>query len=83
MMAPILAELDETYAGRFDVEFVDVWEDPGAGAPFRILAIPTQIFFDESGIELHRHEGFYSRAQILQTWRLLGYDFMSGPAPEA
>lgn len=31
MMAPILAELKKEYAGRMNVEFIDVWENPDAG----------------------------------------------------
>ena len=35
-----------------------VWKNPAAGDPYRISLIPTQVFFDERGRELHRHEGF-------------------------
>ena len=81
MMAPILAELEQTYAGRLGVTFVDVWKDPAAGQPYGIMAIPTQVFLDPDGNELFRHEGFFSRAQILETWRRLGYDLMSNQSP--
>lgn len=26
--------------------------------------IPTQVFLDEDGVELHRHEGIYSQEEI-------------------
>lgn len=74
MMAPILAELKKTYAGRLEVEFIDVWEDPNAGREYKINMIPTQIFYDASGKELFRHEGFYSREGILGKWKELGVD---------
>ena len=75
MMAPILDQLRKEYAGRFDVVFVDVWENPKAGIPYRIRVIPTQIFYDASGRELFRHEGFFSKDDILNTWSRLGFDF--------
>lgn len=75
MMAPILDELREKFAGQFDVHFIDVWQNPDAGAPYRMRVIPTQIFFDAKGKELYRHEGFYSRAQILDKWQELGFTF--------
>jgi thioredoxin 1 len=80
-MAPILASLRVDYAGRFEVVFVDVWKDPAAGRPYRVYMIPTQIFFDGAGRELHRHQGFISREDILATWRRLGYDFEAPQAP--
>jgi thioredoxin 1 len=84
-MAPILVELRAEYAGRLQVDFIDVWKDPSAGDPYRIYAIPTQIFFDGDGKELTRHEGFISKADILATWKRFGYDFGSPgtPAPRS
>jgi thioredoxin 1 len=76
-MAPILVELRAEYAGRLQVDFIDVWKDPRAGDPYNIYTIPTQIFFDANGKELTRHEGFISKADILATWKRFGYDFRS------
>ncbi len=80
-MAPILVELRAEFAGRLQVDFIDVWKDPSAGDPYRIYAIPTQIFFDRDGKELTRHEGFISKADILATWKRFGYDFSSPGTP--
>ena len=73
-MAPILAELKREYAGRLDVEFIDVGENPDAARKYGIRLIPTQLFLDASGKELFRHEGFMSRDDILAQWRKLGVD---------
>ena len=74
MMAPILEELRKEYAGRMDVIFVDVWEDPDAGKAYSIEMIPTQIFYDAEGNELFRHAGFFAKDDILAKWRELGVD---------
>jgi len=74
MMAPILEELKKEYAGTFNVEFIDVWKNPDAGRKYGIRIIPTQIFFDASGKELSRHEGFFSREDILLKWKELGVE---------
>lgn len=63
-MAPIIEELRTDYATIVDVVFLDVWKDPKAGTPYRIRLIPTQVFFDREGREVHRHEGFMSREEI-------------------
>lgn len=75
MMAPILDQLREDFAGRFEVHFIDVWLFPNTAKGYGMRVIPTQIFFDAQGSELFRHEGFYSREQILGKWLELGYDF--------
>ena len=74
MMAPILEELKKTYAGKMEVEFIDVWKNPDAGKVYGIQIIPTQIFFDAAGKELFRHQGFFSREDILAKWKEMGID---------
>ncbi len=72
LMAPILEELRKEYKGKFDVVFIDVWKDRSAGKKFSVRVIPTQIFYDAEGTELFRHEGFYSKEDILGKWKELG-----------
>ena len=74
-MAPILAQLRTDFAGRMEVEFVDVWVNPDAGQPYGIRMIPTQIFYGADGRELSRHEGFMSREDILARWKSHGFAF--------
>jgi thioredoxin 1 len=73
-MAPILDELKEEYAGSLEVVFIDVWQDPSAAQKYGIEAIPTQIFFDPSGKELYRHEGFFGKDEMLAKWKELGFE---------
>jgi thioredoxin 1 len=75
MMAPILEELKKEYKGKFDIVFYDVWKDPAPAEKYRIHGIPTQIFLDDTGKELYRHAGYFSKEQILKKWKELGYDF--------
>jgi len=74
MMAPILEDLKKEYKGKFDVVFIDVWENPGAGKKYGIKIIPTQIFYDAAGKELFRHEGLFSKEDILKKWKELGIE---------
>ena len=74
MMAPILDDLKKTLAGKLDVQFIDVWENPDAGKKYGINVIPTQIFYDAQGKELFRHEGFFGKEDILGKWRELAVD---------
>jgi thioredoxin 1 len=71
-MATILSDLKSNYVGQLEVEFIDVWKNEAAAKPYKIRLIPTQIFYDATGKELFRHEGFYGKADILAKWKELG-----------
>ena len=71
-MAPILEEIRKEYRGILEVEFIDVWKNPAAGSKYGIRLIPTQIFYDASGKELTRHEGFMGKDDILNTFERVG-----------
>ncbi len=74
LMAPILEELKTEYTGRLQVDFLDVSINPDFAEQYGVTIIPTQIFFDASGKELFRHEGFMSREDILNKWNELGVE---------
>ena len=74
MMFPVLDELKKEYAGKLEVEFIDVWVNPDAAKPYGIEVIPTQIFYNADGKELFRHVGFFAKEDILAKWKELGVD---------
>jgi len=74
MMKPILDDLKQNYNEQFKVTFIDVWENQNQAKKYNIKMIPTQIFFDSNGNELFRHEGFYSKEDILDKWKELGIE---------
>jgi thioredoxin 1 len=74
-MVPILDGLRTDYAGKMDVEFIDLFQDHEAGEKWRVAIMPTQLFLGADGKELARHEGFISREDILAQWKRLGVEF--------
>lgn len=72
MMVPVLDALRAEYAEIFITEFVDVWAQPEAAKQHKVKLIPTQVFYDASGNELFRHEGFFSKDDIITKWQELG-----------
>jgi thioredoxin 1 len=52
--------------------FIDVWKDPSQGKKFGIRTIPTQIFYDKEGKEVHRHVGFMSEKEIVSQLKSMG-----------
>jgi thioredoxin 1 len=77
LLWPILEQMKKEFAGKLQVEFIDVGQKDNAplAKQYDIKLIPTQIFFDAAGKELWRHEGFLSRYSILDKWRELKYEF--------
>lgn len=65
-MQPIMKEIAETYAGRIQVVFYDVWKDPEPGRKYKIQLIPTQVFIDRQGNEVFRHVGLFPKEEILK-----------------
>jgi len=75
MMDVVLNELAQTTDGKLIVQYVDVKEKEDVAKQYKILMIPTQIFFDAQGNELFRHEGFIPKEDILKKWVELGFVF--------
>ena len=65
-MKPILDEIAVEYEGRAIVKIIDLKYEPQEARKYRIRLIPTQIFFDSTGKEVYRHEGFMDKTSIKQ-----------------
>ena len=65
-MQPIMKSLEKKYGEQLEVIFYDVWkpEYKDKAQKYGIKLIPTQIFMDALGKEIHRHEGYYPEAEI-------------------
>ncbi len=68
MMQPVMKEIEEEYAETVKVVFYDVWTKEGKkyGNEYKVKLIPTQVFLDENGKEFFRHQGFFSKEEIVE-----------------
>ena len=73
-MQPIMKEIEKEYGNQVKVVFHDVWT--GEGKPFaykyKIRLIPTQVFLDKGGKEYFRHEGFFSKDELIEVLKQKG-----------
>ena len=74
MMAPILAKMEKQFEGKAAIVFIDVWEHNEQARRFGIRAIPTQIFYNETGKEVYRHVGFMGEAAIINQLKKMGVE---------
>jgi len=63
-MQPVMKSIEAKYGGQVKIIFYDVWKDRRPAQQYGIKLIPTQVFLDESGKEILRHEGFFPEAEI-------------------
>ena len=63
-MEKVLESVREKYGDQIDVIFHDVKKDKKITAEYKIKMIPTQVFLNENGREIHRHVGFYPEKLI-------------------
>ncbi|MFP5212334.1 MAG: thioredoxin family protein [Acidobacteriota bacterium] len=82
MMAPILASLEKEYKDQAAIIFIDVWKNKEQGQKFGIRSIPTQIFYDKSGKEVYRHEGFLAKDAIEYRLEQLGVKVVHAEEPK-
>lgn len=72
MMKPILDELERELKDRVHVLVLDTSEYGDLATQHGVRIIPTQIFFDGSGKELYRHQGFMGKDDINRKLSELG-----------
>jgi thioredoxin 1 len=63
-MQPIMKSIEQKYGEQVRVIFYDVNKEPERAGEFNIQLIPTQVFLDKNGKEIHRHEGYYPEKEI-------------------
>lgn len=73
-MVPVLAQVKKMYDGKAVVRIIDIYENPEAANKYGLRVIPTQIFLDKGGKEVFRHEGFFSKEDIVKVFKDMGVE---------
>jgi len=63
-MEKVLESVREKYGDQIEVIFHDVNKEKDMAVKYQIKMIPTQVFLDAEGKEIHRHVGFYPEKLI-------------------
>ena len=63
MVAPIVHELSEEFAGRLVVGKVDVDSNPGIASKFGLRNIPTILFFNDGAV-VDKHVGAATKSTL-------------------
>jgi thioredoxin 1 len=74
MMAPILERLEKEYRGKAAIVFINLLDYPEQKYKYKLKALPTQIFFNPTCEEVHRHVGFMSEEDIVAQLNKMGVE---------
>jgi thioredoxin 1 len=72
MMVPVLEQAARDYAGKANIVSVELQEYGELGREYRIVTMPTLIFFNEKGEEVSRHMGYMGTEDIERELATLG-----------
>jgi thioredoxin 1 len=63
-MVPVMESIEKKYGDQIKVIFHDVRKEKDKAEQYNINLIPTQVFLNEKGKEIHRHVGYYPEKEI-------------------
>ena len=71
-MKPVLEELVAEHGDKLNLSFTDVRIHTNLATKYKIVYMPTQVFFDSGGQEVTRHVGFWPKEEIMAHLEELG-----------
>lgn len=81
-METVMEELRQLFGDQLTIVFHDVYKDRAIAKTWRVRAIPTQVFLDAEGNEIHRHMGFYPTEEIVKFLKTQGLEPITPAEPE-
>src|SRR4030042_4580517 len=71
-MRPILKEITAEYSEKARVLVIDVYKYQTLARDYKVMLIPTLIFFDPKGKEIFRHVGAWGKEEIVAKFKEIG-----------
>jgi thioredoxin 1 len=71
-LRPILKEIGKEYAGKAEILVIDVYKYQHLAKEYKIMALPTLVFFDNKGKEVFRQPGAMNKDQIVAKLKEIG-----------
>lgn len=73
-MEGLMKEIISEYEGKAEIIEIDIMENSEISNKYNIIYTPTQVFFDEEGNEITRHEGFIGKKDLVLKLESLGVE---------
>ena len=73
-MKPILEDLAAVYEDKVNIVIIEIYDNRDLASQYKIMAMPTQVMFDNTGKEVTRHMGFWAKADIVAQFKQMGIE---------
>jgi len=71
-LRPILQEIGKEQAGKLEVLVIDIYKHQALARQYRIQVMPTLVFFDSTGKEVVRRQGFMPKTALMEELKKVG-----------
>jgi len=71
-LRPVLKDVRNEYSGKAEVLVIDVYKYQTLAKEYKIMLIPTLVFFDSKGKETFRHTGVLDKDKIVAKLKEIG-----------
>ena len=71
-LRPILQEIRKEQKGKLEVLVIDIYKYQALAAQYRIQVMPTLVFFDSTGKEVVRRQGFMPKTALMEELKKVG-----------
>ena len=72
-MRPVLKEIGTEYSEKAKVLVIDVYKNQNLAREYKVLMLPTLVFFDSKGKEVFRHvQGLLEKEKIVAKFKEIG-----------
>lgn len=71
-LRPVLKELSKEFDGKAEILVIDVYQYQHLAREYKIVALPTLVFFDRQGKEVFRQPGAMTKEQITAKLKEIG-----------
>jgi thioredoxin 1 len=72
LLRPVLKEIDKEVSTKAQILVLDVYKYQKLASEYKVVFIPTLVFFDAKGKEVFRHVGVLEKDQILSKLKEIG-----------
>jgi thioredoxin 1 len=71
-MRPVLKEVSTEYSEKAKILIIDVYKNQNLAREYKVLMLPTLVFFDSKGKEAFRHVGILEKEKIVAKLKEIG-----------
>lgn len=72
LLRPVLKKIGKEYADRAHVLTIDIYAEKELAREYKVLVLPTLVFFDSKGKEVYRHLGAMDKEAIVAKLKEIG-----------